>query len=83
MSTTTCMEEALASTNLVPSLLDTLRMGGWPLATTSAYSKMVTSMWGRDTGKMEMNGQEALSTLQMVLKRSLTLLIEIVINYKK
>ncbi len=81
MSTTNCTAEAFTYTMMVSSRLGTGRMVIMPLATSSTYTVMVTSMWGRDTRRMEWNGQEALSTLQMVLKRSLTFWIEIVINH--
>jgi hypothetical protein len=41
--------EALKYTIMVPSILDTGRMVLVALATTSAYTVMVTSEWGRTT----------------------------------
>ncbi len=46
-------EEAFSSRVMVSSILDTFRMVVLALATTSAYTMMVTSMWGRYTLKME------------------------------
>jgi hypothetical protein len=41
-------EEAFASGILVTLILDTLRMVGCALATTSKYTVMVGSEWGRN-----------------------------------
>jgi hypothetical protein len=57
---------------LVTSILATLRMVDRALATTSAYTVVVRSGWGRDTIKMEGNGKEAQSTRQMERRRSMT-----------
>jgi hypothetical protein len=47
---------------MVTSLLDTLRMMVMALATTSTYTVMVGSMWGRYTLKMEREEKEAQRT---------------------
>jgi hypothetical protein len=49
MKTTDYREEALTSIMMVASLLDTGRMVGGALATTSTYTVVVFSRWGRNT----------------------------------
>ncbi len=72
MNTTTCMAEAFKFGIMVPSILDTLMMVVRALATTSGYAVMVCSKWGRDTSKMERDGEEAHITRKMALRRSMT-----------
>ncbi len=65
-------EEALAYSMMVTSLLETGRIV-FPLATTSTYSVMVSSDWGITTRKMKRYGAEVLSTIEMAVKRSMTI----------
>ncbi len=54
---------------MITSLLDTMRVVGPPLATTSGYAVMVSSMWGSIIRKMDRDGGEAHITRQMALRR--------------
>ncbi len=64
--------EAFAYRIMVSSGLDNGRMV-IGLATTSKYTVMVSSLWGRGTLKMELNGEEAESISKMARRRSMTI----------
>jgi hypothetical protein len=67
-----CTEEVFAYGMMVPSLLHTLKMVIGALATTSTYSVVVSSKWGRDTTRMKRDGKEALSITLMALSSNMT-----------
>ncbi len=56
---------------MVTSILNTGRMVIGALATTSTYTVMVSSEWGRYALKMERNGLEAHGTRQMAVRRNM------------
>ncbi len=73
MKTTSFTAEAFAYGIMVTSISDTLRMVSGALAATSGYAVMVTSKWGRDTLKMEIEGEDAHGMRLMELKGNLVI----------
>ncbi len=72
MKTTTFTAEAFTFMISIVSNWDTLINIGLALAPSSKFSVLVTSKWGRYTLKMEIEGEEAQSIIQMALRGSMT-----------
>ncbi len=70
--TTDYTAEAFAYSIMVSSILDTFRMAGRALATTSTYTVMVGSMWRKYTIKMVEDEIEAQGITLMALSSSMT-----------